>query len=58
MDTRRIVYYLSATAFFLFLATVILSVQEGDAVSARGRRAPATSAVGIVLAPRCFSGVN
>ena len=28
VDTRRIVYYLSATAFFLFLTTVMLSTKK------------------------------
>ena len=28
VDTRRLVYYLSATAFFLFLATVVRSAKK------------------------------
>lgn len=30
VDTRRLVYYFSATAFFLFLATVTLAAKKGD----------------------------
>jgi hypothetical protein len=28
VDSRRLVYYLSATAFFLFLTTVMLSAKK------------------------------
>ena len=53
VDTRRLVYYLSATVFFLFLDDRVALGQEGDAVSGpggprghlRGRRSSSASAL-------------
>ena len=57
VDTRRIVYYVSATLFFLFLTTVSIVDEKGSAMKARAARAGA-SALGILLAVALLLGVN